>query len=589
MLNIYDKALGSNSVETLVVLVLIAFFLFIGLGALEVTRSKILAFVSTRIDKVFAPKCYDIALVNAVATSSSGNEGLILQDLARVRHFLTGSGILAFLDAPWIPGYIVILFWFDAYLGWLGVLAGIALFLLSVMNQRFTAPAVQQANVLMIESEKESQRVMKNVEVAGALGIFPRLKSRWVDQKSEMLDAQEASNIGAAFFTGVIKAARVAIQSGALALGAYLALIQEITPGMIIAASVVTGRALQPIEQIVNTWPTFLDVLTRYKRVEEQIDNLPVRNADSLELPQITGLIRARQATVVPPGARLPVLEGLTFTFTPGTVTVIMGPSGSGKSSLIKAMLGVWPTSLGDIRLDGAEATSYEREKLGPQIGYLPQGIELFDGTVAQNIGRFSAIDSDAVITAAKLAGVHAFILSLPNGYDTEIGSNEGVLSPGQAQRIALARAIYGQPKLVILDEPNSNLDLEGEAALNQTISVLQSLGTTVVVVSHRTGVAAIASSVVLLSEGKIVDSGAYEEVMNRQRALLPPSREPAAKQQQVKQQVDRRLPGAINCSSAPRKCGIPFRAAAEFLVQTRELILNLRMISTPAVLATGF
>ena len=515
MLNVYDKAVGHNSLPTLAMLSLITLVMFVVLGIVEVIRSRVLVAISSRVDKALAPRLYEISFASAVRAGPQGVSSQPLQDLNGVRQYLTNSGVFAFFDAPWLPIYLLVLFLFHPVLGWMGVVAAVPFFAVAIVNQRYTGPSLEEANKFAVENNIATTRNLRNAEVVASMGMRHALQARWRSKQDEMLAAQEKASNWAGFYNAISKTLRIMVQSAAIAAGAYLALQQEISPGMIIAGSILIGRALQPVELAVSAWKGFLEAKEQYSRLHKLLTECP-KEADKMRLPAIIGNISARSATVTPPGSSQPALQNVSFDIPPRSVCMVLGPSGAGKSTLMRGILGLWPTSSGEIRIDGAEAASYDRLELGPQIGYLPQSIELLDGTISSNIARFGEVCPDGVIQAARDAGVHDFILSLSDGYETVVGMGGGVLSPGQRQRIALARALYQRPKLVVLDEPNSNLDRDGEKALNEAIKVLKELGSTVVVVSHRQTVLPLVDHAIVMAGGSVADSGPVKEVTDR-------------------------------------------------------------------------
>lgn len=558
MLNVYDKAVGHNSLSTLVVLSLFTAVMFVGLALMEAVRSRVLVAVSARIDQLLSPGLYQRTFTNAVNVGPNQATTRPLQDLLGLRQFITGNGIFALFDAPWVPIYLIVMFMFHPLLGWMGVIATVVFFCIALANQRSSAPALGKANQLAASSNADTQRNLRNAEVAASMGMMGELQRRWRTQQDTLLAHQAEASNTAGTFNAITKTLRMAVQSGAIAAGAYLVLIQEISPGMIIAGSILIGRALQPVELAVGAWKGFVDAREQYSRLNEMMANIPVAE-ERMSLPPIKGHVRANGAVVVPPGSRTPSVRQASFDIPAGTTTMFIGASGAGKSSLIRGILGLWKTAAGDIRIDGAESASYSREELGPQIGYLPQDIELLEGTVSANIARFGEIDADAVVQAAQDAGVHEFILGLANGYDTEIGKPGGMLSPGQRQRVALARALYRRPALVVLDEPNSNLDERGEVALNEAIKILKQNGSTVLVVSHRQGVLPLADSIVLMANGVVTDFGPTQEVLARlqaqqsQQSPQPVKPAPAAK------------PALAAANPAPAAAARPAAAVAPF------------------------
>ncbi|MDG2272317.1 MAG: type I secretion system permease/ATPase, partial [Halioglobus sp.] len=436
-------------------------------------------------------------------------------DLTLLRQFLTGPAVFAVFDAPWLPIYIAILFMFHPVFGWIGIAASLIFFALALINQRNAAPRLTEANRLAQANLTRSTRALRNVEAVFAMGMQRELQRSWRLRQDEVLEAQEGASNIASTFSGIIKTLRIAVQSLAIATGAYLALVQEISPGMIIAGSILIGRALQPVELAVGAWSSFVGSREQFWRISELLRTTP-KAQKRMQLPSMEGRVVVAGATVVPPGARQPTVRGITLNCLPGTVTLIMGASGAGKSTFVRALLGLWPVIAGEIRIDGAAPADYDPDEFGAQVGYLPQDIELLDGTVSDNIARFQKFEPADVVLAAKDAGLHDFILSLPAAYDTVLGDQGVKLSPGQSQRVALARAIYMRPKLLVLDEPNSNLDQAGEAALSSAIKTLRESGSTVVMISHRTGLLELSDHLVVMNNGVITDQGVPEEVLAR-------------------------------------------------------------------------
>ena len=539
MLNVYDKAIGSNSLSTLLVLSIITMLMFLGLGAMEVVRSRMLVAIGRKIDKLIAPLVYEATFHNALRAGSTNPSNNPLADFTALRQFVSGNGAITVFDTPWMPIYLVVMFLFHPVLGWLGVASAFLMCALVIINQRVAAPRLQKASSLARENLNFTAGTIANAEAVAAMGMLPAIQKRWQSRQDVVLEEQESASNWGGFFAAVTKTFRLAIQSAAIAVGALLVLQQEISPGMLIAGSILIGRALQPIELAVTSWKGFIEAKGQYQRLQMLFEATDW-NVDRMPMPKLQGAVVANKATIVPPGTQTPALRDSTFNITPGTTCVVIGPSGAGKSTLIRGVLGIWPTSSGDIRIDGAESSHYSRAELGPQIGYLPQAIELFDGSVSANIARQGEVDSELVLTAAHDAGIHDFILSLPDAYDTELGLKSGVvLSPGQKQRIALARALYSRPKLVVLDEPNSNLDKAGEMALNRAIATLRDAGSTVIIVSHREGALGLADQLIVVSSGLVADSGPTAEVVERLRQqLVAPQTESHPRQAPPKQSL---------------------------------------------------
>ncbi len=512
MMQVYDRVLSSGSVSTLLMLTLLAVFLFGVLGALEWVRSQILVRVSTRFDLLLNERLYQVLFKQALL---SGGKSSVqpLGDLLVLRQFLTGNGLFAFFDAPWLPVYVGLLFVFHTTFGMTAIFSSILLIFLAIWNERATHDDLEQANKVSVENANVTARNLRNAEVVHALGMVPNLLSRWQGKQQQLIMLQAVASEKAGLITALSKTFRTTVQSLILGLGAWLALDKQISPGLMIGGSILLGRALAPIDLMIAGWKQFLSARTAYSRLNLLLGQFP-EEPERMPLPKPRGFLKAEQAVVIPPGAKTAVIRGINFTIEAGAFVALIGASASGKSSLARAMLGVWPTANGVIRLDGADVAQYDRNTMGDCIGYLPQDIELFDGTIAENIARFGQLDSEKVVAAAKMAGVHDMILHLPHGYDTEIGGTGGLLSAGQRQRVGLARALYGDPVLVILDEPNSNLDDVGEQALARALAQLKQRGATVIVITHRVGVLNLVDRVMVLNEGVLVLDGPRDEVL---------------------------------------------------------------------------
>ena len=516
MINVYDKAVGAGSIPTLMSLVLIAAFLFLILGLLEWTRSKVLVYIGSRLDQVVAPRIYQLCFESATGSSTAQGIGSApLGDLNSLRQFMASPNAAVVFDLPWIPLFLLLMYFFHPVLAVVAVVSMLVMAAVAIANQRVTTSGLREANKLASQIAVQTQRNLRNAEVAGAMGMIPPLMSRWRTGQENVLSTQFEASSSASGFSAAIKTLSMVTQSAAITTGAYLAIAQEISPGLIIGAALLLGKTLQPINQAVTSWKSFVDARDQYGRLNDLLESYPPENK-SMSLPPVKGRITANKAVVIPPGAETATLQDISFILEAGTTTMILGPSAAGKSTLVRAILGLWATSEGDIRIDGAESNRFDRSELGPQLGYLPQDIELFDGTIAENIARFREVDADLVIQAARDAGVHDLILALPEGYDTVITGQKGLLSHGQRQRIALARALYGRPKILVLDEPNSNLDEAGEQALNRALAEMKSLKTTIIMVSHRQAVLALADYVLILDNGVIREQGPRDLVIAR-------------------------------------------------------------------------
>lgn len=530
MLQTYDRVLSSRSATTLVVLTVLAMGLYAVMGLLENFRSAVLVRVGNALDEVLSKRVFTAAFERNLR-ASGGNAAQAMTDLTQLRQFFTGNGLFAFLDAPWFPIYLVVIFFFHPWLGWFSLVGAIILVVMTLISDRVSRKPLAEANVAAVASNQYVNSNLRNAEVIEAMGMLPNLMRRWYLLQSRMLERQSFASDRAGSTVAITKFFRLTLQSGILGLGAYLVIIGQATPGIMIAASILMGRALAPIELLIGTWKGFIGAKTSYERLNEMLGQFPAREA-GMSLPRPKGVVVAENVYVTPPRAQAAVLKGLSFTMGPSEIIGIIGPSAAGKSTLARAMVGVWPTQVGKMRLDGVDIFQWNKEEVGPAIGYLPQDVELFDGTIAENIARFGEIDSEQVIAAAKASGMHDMILHFPQGYDTRIGEAGGVLSGGQRQRIALARAMYGNPAFLVLDEPNSNLDDQGEAALVDAVLAMKAKGSTVVLITHRTSVLRAVDRLMLLRDGQVQMFGPRDEVL---RALSAATQQ-AQQVQQVQQ-----------------------------------------------------
>lgn len=513
MLQVYDRVLSSGSESTLLMLTLIAVFLFIVMGGLEWVRTQILIVTSARLDSLLGGRVFDAVFAQSLASGGRISSAQPLTDLLQIRQFLTGPGLFAFFDAPWFPVYLGMMFLFHPVFGAVGLISAFVLAGLAVWNEAATRKHLQEANRHAVESNQFTQRNLRNAEVIEAMGMLPRMRTRWQDKQTLLLELQSQASAKGGLIAALSKTYRLTVQSLILGLGAYLAIHREITPGLVIAGSILLGRALAPLDLMISTWRGFSQARAAYQRLDELLSAAPYREPP-MPLPTPRGEILLESAVVQPPGASAPVLKGISFRIEPGTALGVIGASASGKSTLLRAILGLYPVSHGAIRLDGAETTQWDREALGNYIGYLPQDVELLDGSIGENIARFGTVDPDRVVAAARAAGIHDMILRLPEGYDTKILGHGNILSAGQQQRLGLARALFGDPKLVVLDEPNSNLDQEGENALVVALAELKRKGCTVIVVTHRKSLLSQVDKIVLLAEGLVAVSGPRDQVL---------------------------------------------------------------------------
>jgi PrtD family type I secretion system ABC transporter len=516
MLEVYDRVLPSRSVPTLVALGLLVFALFAFQGALDLVRSRLLVRIGAAVAEALSGRTFSVVMRLALRTRS-GSDGLEpLRDLDQVRNFLSGMGPAALFDLPWMPLYLAICFLFHPWIGWTATAGGallIALTLLTELKSRTPAKSAFAPGVIRGTLAETSRR---NAEVLQAMGMTERFVALWSVANTRYLESQQRiADVGGGF-SALSKVVRLALQSAVLGVGAYLVIQQQATAGIIIASSILTSRALAPVELAIANWRGFLSARQSWHRLDELFGKLP-DEAAPMALPTPNSILQVENVTLSPPGTTKVVVADASFTLSAGDGLGIIGPSASGKSSLVRAIVGVWRPMRGKIRLDGAGLDQWGPEDLGRHIGYLPQEVELLAGSIAQNIARFEPDpDSADVIAAARTADVHDLILRLPEGYETQIGERGAALSAGQRQRIALARALYRDPFLVALDEPNSNLDSEGEKALTDAIAAVRQRGGIAIVIAHRPSALASVNQVLVLVNGRVQAFGAKDEILSQ-------------------------------------------------------------------------
>jgi ATP-binding cassette, subfamily C, bacterial exporter for protease/lipase len=533
MLQVYDRVLLSQSHMTLLVVSLICLFLFAVMAFSEWSRSILLVRTGVKLDQLLSHRVFKGTFL-AYLNPSDSSPAKAFTDLTAVRQFLTGNGVFAFFDSPWVPIYIGVLFLLHPWLGWAALFFAVVQASIAWFGHRLSKQVQLTSSRSQAETQGFLSSKMRNVDVLVSMGMLGGLYRRWQlkQHKTLVLAGQAQDKTGS--LTAVSKFVRYTQQSFSLGIGAWLVVIGEISPGAMIAANVLMTRALAPIDLLVSTWPSFLTTKDAFERLRQLLMLSPAGRTEVMKARPL-GKLTVENVVISLPGRKVPVVNDVSFTTLPGTVTVVLGPSGSGKSTLARAMMGIGPMlQSGRVLLDDTPITDWTRESLGHFVGYLPQDIELFDGTVAENIARIGQVDSGAVIAAAEAAGLHQMILRFPKGYDTPMGQAGQFLSGGQRQRIGLARALYGNPALLVLDEPNANLDDEGEKALLDAMQLLKNQGASVVLISHRAGVLAVADRVVILQDGKLVASGprdAVLEAMKKQKeaAALAASSAPSA------------------------------------------------------------
>lgn len=486
MLNVYDRVLGSRSLETLIALSVLVAFLYSMMGFMDYVRGRIMGRVGARFQATMDRRVFAAVLKAGTINKARKEAATGLRDLESVQRLITSPALMAVFDLPWTPLFFLGIFMFHPMMGLLGIGGGVILIIVAIANQVTTRKPLQKANAATFQSETMGAQIRQESEMVHALGMRNAAFSRWQIARSESLDATIAAADGAGTFSAMTKTFRLFLQSAMLGLGAYFVLQGELTPGAMIAGSILLGRALAPIELIVGQFATFQRGREGWQNLSTLLGSVP-KDDDRMTLPQPVARIVADQVTVVPPGEQTASLRMISFAVQPGQAVGVIGTSGSGKTTLARALTGVWRPAGGKIRLDGAALDQYNPDVLGQHIGYLPQRVQLFDGTIRENIARMSMSPDDAaVVSAAKKAAAHEMILKLPDGYDTRLASNGGRLSGGQIQRIGLARAMYGNPVVLVLDEPNSNLDNEGSNALNNAIRLTKEEGKIIFIMAHR-------------------------------------------------------------------------------------------------------
>jgi PrtD family type I secretion system ABC transporter len=525
MLEVYDRVLPSRSIPTLVALLLLAMGMYAAQGVIDMIRSRILVRVGRSLDEAMSARVYDTIVRLPLKVGNRGEGTQPIRDLDTVRSFLSGIGPVAFFDLPWIPIYLIICFIFHFYIGLTALFGAIVLGTLAIITELRTRHPTRSATQYAVARNNLLEASRRNAEALTAMGMVGRISQRWADLNRRYIFASSrASDVGGGL-GALSKGLRMLLQSSILAVGAALVINQMSTPGIIIAGSILGGRALAPVDMAIANWRGFIGARQSWQRLSKLLGHLPPL-ADPMPLKPPTRSLTVQNAAVAPPGVQKIVAQEINFSLTAGKALGVIGPTASGKSSLARMLVGVWSPVRGTVRLDGATLDQWSPESLGRHIGYVPQDVELFNGTVAQNISRFEEPpDPDAVIAAAQAASVHDLIINLPDGYDTVIGDHGSALSAGQAQRLALARALYRDPFLVVLDEPNSNLDAEGDEALTRAILGLRARGAIVIVVAHRPSAIAGVDYILIMGKGRQQQFGPKEEILTRVTAQSPPPR----------------------------------------------------------------
>uniref|UniRef100_UPI0012F78DEA type I secretion system permease/ATPase n=1 Tax=Azohydromonas aeria TaxID=2590212 RepID=UPI0012F78DEA len=522
MMQVYDRVLGSRNEMTLLMLTLLAAGLYAMYAALEYVRSAVLQQVSHAIDLKLSPRVFEAAFSDA-SRSRGGNPSLAMNDLTTVRQFVSGTGLILLFDGPFALVFMAAGFMIDVWLGVFLVGACVVLLLLLWWSERRTHAPLQEANRLNARASSYMNNSFRNAEVIQAMGMLPAVQRRWQQLSDQALDLQAGTSVAAARIGAVTKFVRILAQSLSLGLGALLVLEGRMSGGMMIAASILLGRALSPLEMLIGAWRQIAAARDAQQRLEALLAVAPPA-PERMALPAPAGRMSVEGVSVAAPGSQQALLRQLSFSAEPGELLCIIGPSGAGKSTAARVLAGVWTPQAGKVRLDGADLASWPREQLAPHIGFLPQDVELFEGTVAENIARLAEPDAAAVVAAAQAAGIHELVLRLPQGYDTPVGPGGATLSGGQRQRVGLARALYGNPQLLVLDEPNANLDDAGESALAAALAGCKARGATVVVVAHRTSLLRLTDKLLLLRDGQAAAFGPRDKVLQQLNAQAAPA-----------------------------------------------------------------
>jgi len=514
MLQIYDRVLASRSIATLVAITVLAGALLLVYAALEMIRSRVLVRAGLLFDASIARPAFDAVHRAGLRRPGPGHvQGL--RDVDTLREFLTGPGLISFCDAPWLPVFVAAAFLLHPWFGWIAIGGSIAIVGLTLLSELATQRHLRAASGANAAALQSAQATLRNGEVLHAMGMLPAVRARWARAHTDYLALQARASDRAGLLVAATKFVRMVLQVAILGAGAYLAIGREISPGAMIAASILIGRALQPIELAIGNWRNFGAARASYARINALFETVGPE-PERLALPRPEGRVQVNGLIVGAPATQGFILRGVNFALSPGEVLAVIGPSAAGKSTLARALIGVWPATAGEVRLDGSALTDWHPQDLGQHVGYLPQDIEMFAGTVAENIARFSATDDAAVIDAARAAGCHEMIQALPSGYNTQIGEGGTALSGGQRQRIGLARALYREPRLVVLDEPNSNLDAGGEGALISAIQGLKTHKTTTILVTHKLNLLSLADRILILDGGSVQAFGPRDALLSR-------------------------------------------------------------------------
>jgi ATP-binding cassette subfamily C exporter for protease/lipase len=538
MLEVYDRVVNSRNHLTLTMLTIVVVGAYLLMEILEWARSEILHEAGLALDAKLSARVFN-AIFEANLKRVPGGSVQPMNDLRALRDFLYSPALLSVMEAPIALLFLILIFAMSPVLGWSAVAGAVVQTFVGWLNERSTQPPLSMANRVAMEAQQYADGSMRNAQVIESMGMLRNIHKRWMLRQKTFLKLQALASDSAGAYQAIGKFISTTMGSLLLGLGAWLVLHNDINggSGMMIIGSILGGRVLQPLVQVVQQWRTVVNVRDSWARLETLLANVPAK-PKGMALPDPRGALQVESLVAAAPGSQVPILNGVAFALAPGDVLAVIGPSASGKTTLARLLAGVWPAAGGKVRLDGADVFTWDKTGLGPHVGYLPQGVELFDGTLAENIARFGAVEPAKVEEAARLVGLHDFILGLPQGYDSPVGRDGAMLSGGQRQRVGLARALYGNPVFVVLDEPNSSLDDTGDAALANAILELKKLGTTFVLMTHRTSVLAVADKILLLRDGQMQAFGPRDDV------LAAVSK--AAAQAQQGAQSQRRAPAVV-------------------------------------------
>ena len=526
MLEVYDRVVNSRSDTTLAMLTILVVLCYAVMEVLEKLRSSMMRAAGVKLDNALSKRVYS-AMFQGFLRRQVGGNMQVLNDLRTVREFLHNPALMAIMEAPVALVALLFSFMISPILGVATLLGGLAQVFVALMNERATRKPLMQANQSASGAMQMAEASLRNAQVMESMGMLDPVHARWQKRQREFLALQSKASEGAGLWANMSKAVQLVLASFLLGLGAWLTMNNALNGGpvMMIIGSVLGGRVLAPLAQLVAQWNGVVTVRESWARLDMLLSQIPAK-PEAMSLPAPKGQLNVEGLVAGPPGQQAAILRGIQFALNPGEVLAVIGPSAAGKTTLARLLVGLWPSMGGKVRLDGADVFAWDKSELGPYLGYLPQGVELLEGTIAENIARFGDVDMAQVEVAAKLVGVHELILAMPQAYNTPIGRDGAMLSGGQRQRVGLARALYGKPVLVVLDEPNSSLDEAGDAALTQAIATLKQQGTTFVIMTHRTSVLGVADKMLLLREGVQQAFGPRDEVL----AAMQQAREKIAK-----------------------------------------------------------